>query len=162
MNKSNDNQLFIDPYADLPPEAFLRANVDIPIEAWNFIKSLSPYASDRPTTLRILINRLINELKRNGITQYNPDDTFHRAVGGLTISLGSASSNDPRGTGSAVAITGTTTNPNLQTLEAVNRNDRPGTGGVSLVAPQTPSQPTRVEGSSGRKRTGGKRGISEK
>lgn len=142
-NEQNDNKL-LDPYANAPD--LFRAYFYMSRNDWLWLKSLSPHASnntlsDRDVTMRVIIKKLINELKRNKITQYDPE-SFRRAIASVAITI-----NVPSRTGSPIALTGEQ-DSNGQTMESDNRNDGRGISGVPFVAPQTPPKSTGTGGTS--------------
>lgn len=156
MSEEQTDQL-IDPYANAPD--LFRAHFSMSRYDWLWLKSLSPYASnntisDRDVTMRVITKKLINELKRIGINQYDPT-AFRKAIAAVTITINLPRVNDPSRTGSAVALL-REQNPNGQALETDNRNDGRGISGVPLVAQETPPQPTGIGGTSPGQASGGK------
>jgi hypothetical protein len=101
-----------------------RQTVSVNSADWNFIKQLDTDHNTRPLTINILIARLVEQLKQNGIEHYNPE-AYRRAVGGLTINLG--------GTGT---LGGTVIDSNATKVSS--GNVRRGTDAVAQSASKTP------------------------
>jgi len=92
---------FVDPYAhlpeapDLPPGSTADCVIQAAVKFSNRDRALLQSVHfARPTiriTVAILIHRLCHELRKHGITEYDPN-AYERAVGGLTIALGGTAS----------------------------------------------------------------------
>ncbi len=86
---------FVDPYEHLPEgplpagtDSLVQTMVKVSSQDRDFINSLH---ASRPTiriTFAILLHRLCHELRANNITEFDPV-AYERAVGGLSITLGS-------------------------------------------------------------------------
>ena len=108
---------FQDPYHELSAEQRHRTTIDISGEDKAFLASVHSRRGTLQTTIGILLVKLINALKENGITSYDPD-RFERSVTGANLLLG-----------------GTTPNP--VAVETARGNDGPRTPPVARE-PETP------------------------
>ena len=95
------NTNFTDPYSG-DKKNCLRCSIHLGRDDLGFLKSLDTGHHSRATTFGILFTKLINELKRNNITEYDPQ-RYRTAIGGLTITLGTAP-HDPGRAGSPLVI----------------------------------------------------------
>ena len=124
------NTTFTNPYEGLKKtEHCLRYSVHLSRSDLSFLRQLDTQHGSLSTAVAILVTRLINELKRNGITQYDPP-RFRNAVGGLKITFDGAGTDDPRRARSA---------PSLCNAHESNSGDvGRGTGSVPCSTSTTP------------------------
>ena len=78
------------PYRDVPDTR--RTTINFDRTHCSFIEGVHGRKGTLQATLAILLIKLINELKRNGITSYDPDG-YSDAVNGATVILGRAVAN---------------------------------------------------------------------
>lgn len=104
--------LLDNPYASVPKEQITRSCVNIPTTDLDFLRRIYPRDGMVQGTLATLIQKLIHELKRNNITDFNLD-RYAECVAGCTLVLPgcaadqsrSVSNGDDGRTNSSVACT---------------------------------------------------------
>ncbi len=77
---------FENPYINVPPAERTRTTIDIANMDLSKLKRVHP-GTIVQTTINILIRKLVDELERNGITEYAPDE-YELAVANCSIALG--------------------------------------------------------------------------
>lgn len=127
MNKTG----FYDPADDKKPDGSpvdtLRTSAVYKAKTSAFLNGVRGRTGTTQTTANLLLEKLYDELVRNGITEYDPD-AYETAVGGCKIVLGlHGSSADGDATGSQPACP----------AETAQGNDRRGTVGVGRPAAGT-------------------------
>lgn len=71
---------FKNPYGDLEDDAVRRLNADVPVDDYKMVQRILTERGAMQTTVNILWQKLINELKRLGITDFTRADDFIRLV----------------------------------------------------------------------------------
>jgi hypothetical protein len=124
------NTNFTDPYSG-DKKNCLRCSIHLGRDDLGFLKSLDPEHHSRATTFGILFTKLIHELKRNNITEYDPA-RYRTAIGGLTITLGQTErTNDPGRAGSPPSLS--------NAHQSDSRDDGRGVAAVPQPAQAAPS-----------------------
>lgn len=136
---SNTN--FIDPTDAVKadgktPIDTLRTSAVYKQETHAFLTGVRGRTGTTQTTANILLEKIANELKRNGITSYDPD-AYELAVGNCIIILGLP--------GSAVERTLARSEP-TGTVETVSGDDRRGTERVGRATTGASNKPADVSG----------------
>ena len=129
------NTNFTDPYSG-DKKNCLRCSIHLGRDDLGFLKSLDPEHHSRATTFGILFTRLIDELKRNNITEYDPQ-RYRAAIGSLAIIIDPSlnpinprATNDPGRAGSPPSLS--------NAHQGDSRDDR---RGVATVPQPTPAAP---------------------
>lgn len=115
---------FKNPYEGIPPADIHRTTIEIDRHAHSDLHRCRSRKGTLQTTLNILLNKLTEQLKKHGLTEYDPE-RYEYAVANATLTLGvhDSHNNGVRGT---VADAGP---------QAVNRNDGFGTLGMARPTP---------------------------
>ncbi len=121
---------FTNPYEGLPCAQRTRTTIDVATRDKAFLDSLHGRKGTIQTTINILVQKTIHELRRNNITSYDPD-AFESAIAGVVVVLGGRSA---------------PSNPDTHP-ETPPRNDDGGAPGVARV-PARPAQSADPRGSS--------------
>lgn len=132
---NNSHPTFIDPYGS--GDTLQRCSIWLDRDHWQFLERLDPNNKHfRQTTISILFSRLIEQLQKHGITQYDPR-AAKNAVGGITITIGIGS---PGGT---VVNSNANQTPignerrGVESVSSISSNSSPQHGSVE----RTPCQP---------------------
>jgi hypothetical protein len=78
---------FKNPYDGMANDDLLRTTILVSRKAHGELFQVRPQTGTLQTTINILIDKFTNELKRNGITSYEPE-LYERACADCTIILG--------------------------------------------------------------------------
>ena len=92
----NNELTFDNPYESTPPAELLRTTIEIDRKAHGRLYRCRSKKGTLQTTLNILLDRLIQQLDKHGINEYDPE-RYEHAVSNLSINLGvrGAASNPP-------------------------------------------------------------------
>lgn len=77
-----------------------RTTIELGEKDYAFARSLTSGRSALQTTINILYSKFINELKRNGITEYDPE-RYNAAISGVEVTIGGGL---PKSVGGAVIV----------------------------------------------------------
>jgi hypothetical protein len=153
---------FKDPYEFLPERERHRTTIDVGGKDKSFLVSCHNRRGTVQVTLNILMSKLIEQLKANGITDYDPE-RYESAVAGCHIVLAVADRvvTNPNPTGDGKAAADNVNNPRPE--QTACGNDGRGTVPVACV-PQanTPPAPDTNRAPESKRSTGSKRKVPVK
>lgn len=122
---------FQNPYENVPDEGVSRINSDVPTDEYKMVQRILTERGTIQTTVNLLWNKLINELKRRGITDYTHAEEFRNFVTNSNLVL-----ETPSGRGGSPSV-------RLDT-KANERTVNRGTPRPSVAATTTANRPSDV------------------
>jgi hypothetical protein len=78
---------FVDPWEDLVKTEKTRTTIEVSNRARADLQAVYPKKGVLQITINLLIEKLVNELKRTGLTSYSPEQ-YERALAGTQLALG--------------------------------------------------------------------------
>lgn len=86
-NAPNDQSPFKNPYEGIPPADVHRTTIEIDRHAHSDLHRCRSRKGTLQTTLNILLSKLTEQLKKHGLTEYDPE-RYEYAVANATLTLG--------------------------------------------------------------------------